>query len=458
MERTAVTYDHLQDVIGQLPILKSYTHVLFCFPLAEGKRSSILESLESAAHIVVSALPFLSGKVINEGAGPNNSGLFKVAHFPREESLDHRFIRVEDHSGVCPSYDELLAAHGPSGMLPGYLLGPRKAFPEPYDETEEDPAPVLDIQANLINGGLLLDLAAQHNIIDASGIFQIANLLATAMRGDPIPQAQIDEANRPRADIIPLLRPNEPLLDHSDLRPPFVNKELPPLAAVAPFQWRYLRIPSASVSRIKAMADAHPEDFDPSTPFVSTNDALTAFIWQRIITIRLARLQTPDAISRISRAVDFRRVMGLSPAYLGHMIRVTFLRLSFSDIVNSSLSRLASFLRKSVLDITSPYSLRSYVTYIANEPDKANIAYGGEFDPRTDLSCSSVAHVCVPTFGDLGKPGLLRRPTYRPLPCSAYTAPMLDGDGLEMLVCLLGEEIELLKEDGVWKELIEYVG
>ncbi|KAH8429031.1 uncharacterized protein LDX57_006702 [Aspergillus melleus] len=458
MEPTTVTYDHIQDVIGQLPILKSYTHVLLCFPLADEKRTSILASLESAAHTVISALPFLSGRVINEGAGPNNSGVFKVARFPRQESPDHLFVRVEDRSAVCPSYDELLAAHGPSAMLPGYVLGPRKAFPEPYDEREDDPAPVLDIQANLIHGGLLLDIAAQHNIIDAGGIFQIANLLATAMRGDPIPKAQIDEANRPRREIIPLLGPCEPLLDHSDLRPSFVIKDLPPLAAVALFQWRYLRIPAAAVARIKAMADANPEDFDPSTPFVSTNDALTAFIWQRLTIIRLARLQTPDAISRISRAVDFRRVMGLSPAYLGHMIRVAFLRLSFTDIVNSSLSRLASLLRKSVLDITNEYSLRSYVTYIANEPDKANIAYGGGFDPKTDLSCSSIAHIRVPVFGDLGKPDLLRRPTYRPLPCSAYTAPMLDGEGMEVLICLLGEEMELLRGNDVWRELIEYVG
>lgn len=458
MDPSVETYDHIQDVIGQLPILKSYTHVLLCFPLTEGKRDSILTSLESAAHIVVSALPFLSGKVINEGAGPNNSGVFKVARFPRQESPGHRFVRVEDRSTVCPSYDELLAAHGPSAMLPGYLLGPRKAFPEPYNDSEEDPAPVLDIQANLITGGLLLDLAAQHNIIDASGIFQIANLLATAMRGEPIPQAQIDEANRPRRDIIPLLGPNEPLLDHSDLRPPFVIKELPPLEAVAPFQWRYLRVSASAVARIKAMADAHPEDFDASTPFVSTNDALTAFIWQRITAIRLSRLGTPHAISRISRAVDFRRTMNLSPAYLGHMVRISFLRLSFSDIVDFSLSRLSSLLRKSVLDITSPYALRSYVTYIANEPDKANIAYGGGFNPATDLSCSSIAHVKVPEFGELGKPGLLRRPTYRPLPCSAYTAPMLDGEGMEVLICLLGEEIELLRQDEEWRELVEYVG
>ncbi|PLB51635.1 transferase family protein [Aspergillus steynii IBT 23096] len=450
------TYDHIEDVIGQLPILKSYTHVLLCFPLPEDQRASILESLESAAHTVVSALPFLSGRVINEGAGPQTSGVFKVARFPQQESPDHRFVRIEDRSSACPPYQELLAAHGPSSMLPGYLLGPRKAFPEPYDDSDD--APVLDIQANLINGGLLLDLAAQHNIIDAGGIFQIANLLSTAMRGEPIPQAQIDEANRPRKDIIPLLGPDEPLLDHSDLRPPFVIRTLPPLEAVAPYQWRYLRIPAAAVARIKSMADAHPEDFDASTPFVSTNDALTAFLWQRLITVRLARLNNPSAISRISRAVDFRRTMGLSPAYLGHMVRVTFLRLSFAEITTSSLSRLSSLLRKTVMDVSTPYALRSYVSYIANEPDKASIAYGGGFDPVTDFSCSSIAHVKVPVFGDLGRPELLRRPTYRPLPCSAYAAPMLDGEGVEVLVCLLGWEMEDLRGDELWGECVEYVG
>ena len=35
-------------------------------------------------------------------------------------------------------------------MLDGNLLAPRTAFPESYQETEADPAPVLALQANFV--------------------------------------------------------------------------------------------------------------------------------------------------------------------------------------------------------------------------------------------------------------------------------------------------------------------
>ncbi|KAF5865105.1 hypothetical protein ETB97_005346 [Aspergillus alliaceus] len=452
------TFEHVQDVIGQLPILKSYSHILICFAVSDEKREAAIQHIERAVRLVMKTFPYLSGKVINEGSGSGSSGTFKVASSGEWESSEHVFVRVEDRTDVCPSYDELCAAHGPSSLLPGHLLSARKGFPESYQETEDDPAPVLDFQANIVRGGLLLDLAAQHNIIDGTGIFQIVNLLATALRGDKFPLFQIHEGNRDRRSLIRLLGPDEPLLDHSELKPPVIIKAPPPPEVLAPYKWRYYRFPLDSVNKIRELANNKPEDFDPSTTSISLNDAITAFCWQRITTIRLKRLETPTAYSKLSRAVDFRRVMKLTPAYLGHMVRICNTRLTFQEIVNSSLSRLASLLRKAVQEISKEYALRSYVTFIANEPDKSDIAYGGSFNPQTDFSCSSIAHVKVPDFGPLGAPGLIRRPTFGPLPCSSYVAPMLHGEGMEALVCLHENDIEALAADESWKELVEYVG
>ncbi|KAF7591021.1 hypothetical protein BBP40_002039 [Aspergillus hancockii] len=397
-------FEHIQDVIGQLPILKSYSHILICFSVSDDKRETAVRDIELAVRQVMKTLPFLAGKVINEGSDERSSGTFKVARCERWESPNHTFVRVEDRSTACVPYDELCAAHGPSTMLPGNLLSLRKGFPESYEETEDDPAPVLDFQANIIRGGLLLDVAAQHNIIDGTGVFQIVNLLATALRGEPIPQFQIDEGNRDRRSLIALLGPDEPLLDHGELKPAVIIKAPPPPELLASFKWRYYRFSVASVNKIRDLANSRPEDFHPSTTSLSLNDAITAFCWQRIIAVRLKRLQTPAAISKLSRAVDFRRVMKLSPAYLGHMVRICNIRLTFQEVIDSSLSRLAALLRKAILDISNEYALRSYVTFVANESDKSDIAYGGSFNPQTDFSCSSVAHVKVPDFGPMGQP------------------------------------------------------
>ncbi|KAF9895180.1 hypothetical protein FE257_000082 [Aspergillus nanangensis] len=449
------TFDHIEDVLGQLPLLKTYTHILLCFPLEDDARQPVLDALQVAARNVTQALPFLAGKVVNEGKGPDSSGIFKVARHTEWESPDYKFVRVEDLSTVCASYKEIRNARGPTSMLPGHLLGARKNFPEQYHETEDDPAPVMDIQANIIRGGLLLDIAAQHNIVDATGIFQIGNLLAICMRGEQIPKPMILEGNRDRRALISLLGKDEPLLDHSDNQGPASFPTLT-LDLLRASRWWSIAISADSLARIVAEAQSKPDDFVPSMTMISANDAVTAFLWQRITKMRMGRLGTPNATSMLNRAVDFRRVMHVSNAYLGHMVRLAMLRLSFQEIVDSSLSRLASLLRRQVQEMSNEYALRSYTTFIANEPDKSKIAYGGAFDFTNDMAISSMAHVQLPHFGVLGAPDMLRKPIHGPQPCSTYVSAGANG-GLEMLMCLHEEEFALLCKDEDWATYVDFV-
>ncbi|KAL5358618.1 hypothetical protein BJX96DRAFT_183084 [Aspergillus floccosus] len=450
------TFEHIEDVIGQLPMLKSYTHILLCFPLAERHRNEVVESLESAVRQVVKTFPFLAGKVVNQGKGPNSSGTFKVAPCETWESPDHRFVRVVDRSFMLASYDEIRTAQAPASMLPGSQLGLRVAFPAQYHETESDPAPVMDIQFNLIRGGLLLDIAGQHNIVDASGIFQIANLIALSMRGESIPDDVVKEGNCDRRNLIPLLGADKPLLDHSELKAKSATQNPSPANFFQGYKWQLFKLSAEALSRINAAGQQKPHEFVQSVTFVSPNDCLTAFLWQRVAAMRLKRLHAPEAVSKISRAVDLRRAMGITPAYMGHMIRVANTSLTFQEIVTSSLSRLASLLRKSVIDISQPYAIQSYVTFIANEPDKSKIAYAGAFNPFTDMTCSSIAHITAPGFGRLGAPEFIRRPTYGPLPCSTYVAP--ENDGYVALMCLHEDEFQILGQDKAWSDLVKRIG
>lgn len=105
-------------------------------------------------------------------------------------------------------------------MFDGKTLGPVVAFPESYVESDTNPARVFVIQASFIKGGILLDAAAQHNFIDGGGLFQCLQLFAKAMRGEPFSDFELEQGNRDRRTLIPLLGPNEPLLDHSHLKCP----------------------------------------------------------------------------------------------------------------------------------------------------------------------------------------------------------------------------------------------
>ncbi|PWY77011.1 FAD/NAD(P)-binding domain-containing protein [Aspergillus heteromorphus CBS 117.55] len=432
-----MAYPHTEDILGQLPILKSYTHILLCFALSDPSQTpSILAALEHAAHQVLTLFPFLAGQVINEGASATSSGTFKVSRHVEWESPERQIVRVADHSHrtTMPPYSTLLAAHAPTGMLPGPLLSPpRPAFPQPYPDNNNTPAPVLDMQANILSGGLILALAAQHNIIDASGIFQIASLLARTMQGTPIPAAEILEGNIDRRTLIPLLPADSPLPeDHSELIPA-IPLTLPPPAFFAPYQWRYFRFSPAAVRSIHALASPTPAGPPPpETPSITPNDALTAFIWQRLSTIRLRRPSHPDppppsTPTKLTRALDLRRTLNLTPAYMGHMIRTSHLRLPLSTVATLPLPELAARLRAQIHSLRSLDSVRSYASFLARQPDKRKIAYGGGFNPRTDFNCSSVAHVKMPVFGDLGMPELVRRPEFEggKVPGGCYLAPML---------------------------------
>ncbi|KAL3479702.1 hypothetical protein BJX99DRAFT_255425, partial [Aspergillus californicus] len=433
-----------QDILGQLPLLKSYTHVLLCFSLPDTERDPVLDALRSATKRLVAAFPFLAGTVIHTDIGEGNSGTFTVDFDPDSNNgRINQILQIKDLASVLPPYSTIRAAHAPPSMLPGSLVAPpRPAFPQRYTDAT---APVLEIQASLVSGGLLLTIAAQHNIIDATGIFYIAHLLSRLMDADahpnPIPHADLLLGNCDRQHLTPLLPPGEPLPRELDV---FTRPYPKPLdqETLSQFSWSLLHFPPESVQAIHAEGNANPADFVDGVKEVSVNDALTAFCWQRLTLVR-ASLRKPQSsplsnpplppdelekgvekgvekeeeTTQLTRATDLRRPMSLTPSYMGHMVRTSNLRLPTAKVLTSSLSHLASLLRQTVSAHTTSHSIRSYATLLSRTRDKSRILYAGEFNPLTDFSCSSVAHVAMPRFGaDLGSPDYVRRPTFGVLP------------------------------------------
>src|SRR5438552_16569162 len=101
-------FSRYQDIFGQLSFLKSYSHLLLCFPHTEGiDRRSIVNTIEAATVKLTSTFPWIAGKVINEGKGAGNSGLFRVAPCPAW-APPNTLVCVKDCSDLCPSYTEII--------------------------------------------------------------------------------------------------------------------------------------------------------------------------------------------------------------------------------------------------------------------------------------------------------------------------------------------------------------
>ncbi|KAI1396508.1 transferase family-domain-containing protein [Hypoxylon fuscum] len=453
-------FSHLKDVVGQLPFLKTYTHLLLAFPIDdESSRNEVIERLQSATLKLTEAFPWLAAKVVNKGSSIGISGAFELEPCPLW-SPPNTILRQRDCSKVCPSFAELIAARGPAAMLDGSILAPRTAFPESYQETEEDPAPVIAFQVNLIQGGLLLDCAAQHNLIDMTGIEQCFNLLAAGMNELPFSSDDIAQGNLDRRNLVPLLRPDEPMSDHSQFKRRPLSESPPPLLEPnSPFTWRYFRFSAAKLSELKSLATSS-ENCDVSVPYISTNDALAAFCWQRVISTRLRRRQTPYAIAKILRAVDARKVLGIPRGYMGDLVTIATSMISFQELADASLPTVASLLRKDLNSVNTRDYVRSFATFISQTSDKSTIAYGGKWNTDTDIGSSSWTQVQLSrvNFGPLGKPALVRRPTFGPLRSNIYFMPQTDSGDIDALLCFNEDDFGGLMADARWNSFADYIG
>ncbi|KAL2141561.1 hypothetical protein VTI28DRAFT_2211 [Corynascus sepedonium] len=463
-------FDYLQDVVGQLPFLKTYSHLLLAFPLPDdvSSREEAKQRLLTASLQLAEAFPWIAAKVVQRGNGPGKSDSFHLEPC-KLWSPPNTIIRFKDCSDAVPCYDDLVQARGPASMLPGELLAPRKAFPESYQETEEDPAPVIAFQANFVKGGLLLDCAAQHNFVDMSGIEQCYTLLATALREEPFPDDAVAQGNLDRRNLVPLLQAHETLLDHSQfLRPGPDNLPPPPVEPESPFSWRYFRFSPAKLAALKAMAAPGPStterqtNGESSTPaYVSTNDALTAFCWQRVIAARLARRGTPEALAKFCRAVDARRTMGVPAGYMGDLVTISTSTIGFRELVEAPLADVAARLRRDLTAVNNRGYVRSFATWINRTADKRTIAYGGRFNPDTDIGSSSWAHVRLAkvSFGPLlGQPSLVRRPDFVPLRSDIYFMPQTESGDIDALLCFNQADFDGLMEDKIWTDYADYIG
>lgn len=447
-----------QDIFGQLRLLKSYTHFLVCFELRKDESTdSIAQKLESAVLKVTSAFPWMTGQVINEGSGPESSGLFKIARCPRWEP-PNSIVRFKDCSDLCPPFQEIAAADGPIKMFDPAVLAPCVAFPQSYQESEDDPAAVLILQANFVKGGLLLDVAAQHNIMPGGGILQFLAMLAKVMSGQEISPVDIEQGNRDRRDIVRLLGPDEPPIDLSRFsRPSLLGRSIP--AVPAPHgKWCTFRFSLQKLNALKSTASDKAQFVSPIT-FVSSNDALTAFFWKRLSSIRLRRLPDPHVVCKFVRAVDVRSVMGVPNEYMGNMVYNTFSWLPLAEIAELPLATLASVMRKNLMEDVNEYAVRSFATRLAQTPDKTTIMFGGEMNPDTDVAFTSIAQSDIYNvgFGALGKPVLLRRPNFIPRATTAIMLPKTLEGNTHFLVCLAENDLEQLKKDKEWCTYAELV-
>jgi hypothetical protein len=442
-------YNFYQDAISQFPFLNGYTHILRVFDCSQDTaRDHIVSEVQSAFDQIKERIPWLGGHVATI------NGVVQSIPWP-SDSLPS-CVQRKDADDVLPSFADIMEAGGPVSMFPGEHIVPCPGLPAPHGITGQ-PVPVAMLSVIFLRGGLLLLTTLHHQFMDAAALSILWDLLAAVMNGDPdaIPDGTIEQANRDRTRVIPLLRPDEPVKDYSHLLRPEGFALCPP----PPTVWCTFRIPLATLPQIKELAGSRDSPgWDPDISYISRNDALSAFAWQRISIIRLANGRRPNQISKFGRAVDLRRAVGVPDTYMGQMIGHAATRLSLGEVAAAPLARLACALRRNLEDATTEWAVRSYATFVARH-DKNKLLYGGVYNPDLDIGASSMFRMEQGyrpiRMGILGESKMFRKPDVAPIPGCMYFFPSDNDQDMQLVLCMTREDLAGLVKDTEWSKYID---
>ena len=451
------------DIFGQQPSLNLYTQICLCFPISDpSKRPTIVTTLNHGLQRLSASFPWLAGEVINEGSGEGDAGIFVIQSTGNNLQLK---VKEMGYDSVL-TMDALRKASFPFSLLDENVIVPRKTVPGSPEDPAPYPAPVFIVQATFIEGGILLTLNSQHQTMDMTGQGQVIHLFSKACIGEPFTDEELFNGNLAGADLVPLL-------DHSNRQSSRLERQIakpaPPPSIISnsftdPIPppcctWGYFIFDWNALAKLKAIASAEKA---PSVEFISTDDALSALIWQSITRARSHRLK-PSAATTFARAVDVRGHLGIPKTYPGLMQNMTFHTSTIEGLAEDKLGNVTSQLRAAVDPRTSslPQDTRALATAFHHSRDKSSVSFVSEIDQSTDIMLSSWAKLdCYDLDLNLGqgKPEAVRRPQFIPYEGLIYLMPKKPNGEIAVGLCLRDEDMKRLRDDRTFKEFCTYIG
>ena len=496
------------DIFGQQPFFTMNTLIYFAFALpppppssspttstTTAAKSAILSALTNGLERLYKHFPWLTHGVINEGASKTSTGTYKLVPVFSKPGIIVKDLSGGKGGDSTPNMSNLQCTNFPMQSVDERVFAPRATFPGPPSQSSGDegegggegtePTPPFLIQATFIPGGLIVTFLAQHNCMDMTGQAHIIHLLHKACTGTPFSDEELCTGNMERGGIVPLLDdswvPERGILERHDTSiaataTATATSAQPPQPGI----WVYFNFSSAALRRVKEVAG---EGLEPGSGlYVSTDDALTAVLWQAIVRARMPRLnfnsstntnhslsnsnsttQQQQRQSKISRAIDVRPHLNISPTYPGPIQDNLSTTLPLCTLhCPENLGSVASRLRSALAQKTDvAYSARAFATLLARKEDKRVISSTAGFDLSVDVIVSSWARVrgYEWDFGlGLCGPRVVRRPHFEAVEGLVFLMPKtLEGD-VVAAVCLRGEDMEKLKGDGEFARYAEYIG
>jgi hypothetical protein len=452
-------HDMLLDVLGRQPSLfKLYTQVAFVFAISDGASNidQVASALRCGLDSLAAQLPWLRGSVLNEDSKPGCSGSYRIVESP-EIPLVVADLR---EAGSAATLNELQSAQYPFSLLDESLIAPCMTLnlPGSTNGLVAETGPVFALQANFITGGLILTVAAQHNVMDMAGMAAVVTWLSRACDGTCLSDEELAIANIDKSKVLTLYDgtwiPNEAWLERLQAKPAAPS----PSPTVAPnVWWGYVAFSTDSVAALKRIATGTK---DADSNYISSDDAVCAFIWKHLSRARTARTAAKSP-TVFARAVDLRSRMGVPSTYPGTLTNMAYNESSLGSIGKAPLGKIAAELRSQLNSPKLSEDTRALATVLDRLQDKSVINITAPVDPSTGIMLSSWAFAKLDQldFGmGLGMPLAVRRPAFTPVESLMYIMPKSPSHGAVIGMCLREEDWTQLKQDSGWIEHATYLG
>ncbi|CAG7956233.1 unnamed protein product [Penicillium salamii] len=454
------------DILGQHPMLRlMYTNLSYIFCLDGSPNQSatepLVQTLTEGLQSLAQHFPWIAGQV----SGTRDAqGSFQVPKIiPFEETPPFQTACRPEFS-----IQAFRQANWSMRMLDPDVFAPR-LIPLGQAPSPSDPAPVFLLRMTFITGGVVLTFAANHSAMDMTGQTMMIRLLSKACHGFGFTEDELRLGNREmdahlglfggkdddelKAEIACRLnrQSDDVTADLATSNPS--SKDDSPLEP-AKITWGYFQATPSALTSLKRKAT----ESVPVSRFVSTDDALTALIWQAITRARFPHPETSRR-SLLARAVDVRKAMGIAEDYPGMMQNMAFNNMNVGEILSHPLGALATQLREKLSTSELGDAMRVVMTLMTRRPHESPILK--YLKPSVDVLITSWAKMNC--YGDsfnlgLGRPENVLRPCLPPIGEGwVNLMPRSEERGILFGICLKESEMSMLRADEEFCKFVQCI-
>ncbi len=471
---------------------RAYIRVCLAFRLPHPDAShDALAGLGRFLRKVVKSAPFLAGYVDPAPKVDGAIGRVQI-HFSEEDVRAFPAIQTRRLTSdeMHWNYDQLDQASLPPSTIRPELIS---ALPE---NTDDGRAPVFRVQANLVEGGLIVSIYLHHCVTDGFGL----GLLVSGTIVDDAPEVGYANGMNGSGGVNGV----------NDLPGSGVND----LAAIATIETKERRklssgdghdserqlrslvttqknarskpatqlgrgcvftIPQVKLNALKELLLTFlPNGTNDSKPFITDHDVLQALLWRRLSHARKPSLVVTSlaptsefAMSNLLIPVNIRSRMEppLPSSYFGSAVDFASVRLplhELSSISHLSIAKTALAIRHAVEAVQDSY-VRSAISLsnTANIDVRDLLASNMNRTTGADMYITSWLNLPLYERGDLGmglgKPDWVRKPWSRDPGACIILPQDPRKDVVEVVVQLAIADMERLLEDDVFMDFVEKV-